>query len=165
MNNTTLKDAILAALVGSTALQAWSQGYFNQQVSVFDGIERNQLPDPLDEAASVSGDYPFIAVDLDTKESGPGSEIEAVEVSFFAALLDDHKYDASSFPLIRLPGIKKREAMRLLLLAAVKGVDLDGGRITTIESVNLPVEYFPEFAVDITIRIERPYVFRDNNFE
>lgn len=124
-----------------------------------------QLPQPEDGAASVAGDYPFVAIDVTEKTQGQSIDDETIVVSVFCAILDDNQYEATTSGIQRLPGIDRRDEFRALVLAAVLSASIDGGYVSTVESVNLPVDFFPEFAVDMTITIVRPYAFRENRFE
>ena len=169
MKNAEIRSAICAAIVADTALQAWSSDNYNRAVTVFDGIDRMKLPQPADSAANVAGDYPFVAVDIVNKVQGNVVTDEEYTVSVFCALLDDNGYedvdDNNGHAYKRLPGIDRRDEFRMLALDAVVSASVDGGYVSEVESINLPVEFAPEFAVDMTILIKRPYAFRENHFE
>ena len=166
MKTDTIRDALVAAVAATAALATWCDLHFDRDVTVFDGIDRMQLPDQGDAANSSAGDYPFVALEVTEKMQGRSTDEEALSVSVFCALLDDSPYEDGDIDNVKkLPGIAKREAFRTLVLAAVIGASIDNGYVQTVESVNLPVEYFPEFAVDMTVTIARPYAFRENRFE
>lgn len=166
MNNSAIRDALVAALATNAALTAWGDQHFRREVTIFDGIDRMQLPDQGDDAVNSVGDYPFVAIELPEKAQGRTAESEIITVSAFCALLDGSPYEDTDFGNAkRLPGVDKRDQFRTLVLAAIVGADIDGGYVQAVESVNLPVEYFPEFAVDMAVTIARPYAFRENRFE
>ena len=169
MKNSTIRAAICAALVADTALISWCDEQYYRTVTVFDGIDRMQLPQPEDQAASIAGDYPFVAIDVTGKVQGQVVQDEEFTVSAFCALLDSNGYeeveDDDGNVYKRLPGIELRDEFRSLVLAAIVGASVDGGYVAEVETVNLPVEFAPEFAVDMTITIKRPYAFRENHFE
>lgn len=124
-----------------------------------------KLPDPGDSAAGENGDYPFVALDIPEKNQGNMQEGETIEVSVFCALLDESPYETVEQNIKRLPGIDKRDQFRVLVLTALVGAEVSGGVITHVDTVNLPVEYSPEFAAAMAVTIERPYAFRENRFE
>ena len=169
MNNATIRAAICGALAADTALNGWSDTAYDRPVTVFDGIDRMRLPQPEDVAANIAGDYPFVAVDVTGKVQGQGVEAEEFTVSVFCALLDDSGYaeveDDNGNAYQQLAGVGLRDTFRTLVLAAIVATPLDGGFVFEVESINLPVEFAPEFAVDMTITIKRPYAFRENHFE
>lgn len=166
MKNSAIRDALVAAVATDAALSAWCNSQHGREVTVFDGIDRMQLPDQGDSASGSVGDYPFVAIDLPEKSQGGASEEETVIASVFCAILDASPYEDSALSNVkRLPGVAKRDEFRALVLAAIVGADVDNGHVQTVESVNLPVDYFPEFAVDMAVTIARPYAFRENRFE
>jgi hypothetical protein len=166
LKNETIRDALITAVATNAAIATWCDLHFDRDVTVFDGIDRMQLPDHGDTAAGTMGDYPFVALDVTEKMQGQVVDEEVLSVSVFCALLDDSPYEDTTLTNTkRLPGIDKRDQFRALVLAAVVGASIDNGYVQTVESVNLPVEFFPEFAVDMTITIARPYAFRENRFE
>lgn len=166
MNNSAIRDAVGKAIIDNDHIETWCVYNFEKQVTVFDGIDHWQLPQTDDDAANVIGDYPFVAIDVTEKSQGIGNDEEVVVVSAFCALIDKGEYDKDvTSGIMRLPGADKRDQFRTLVLAAAAGANLDGGYIKTVDTVNLPVEFFPEFAVDMTITICRPYAFRENRFE
>lgn len=164
MTNIELLTNITQALLTDGTLASWCATHFAKGLTVFDGIITQDLPQPPDPAAAAEGDYPFAAVAIDEKETGLEAAAEEVSINIFAALLDYASYsqDQDNPGLRKLPGVTRREELRTLLLGAVEKADLGGGSIAKVQTINLPVDFHPEFGLDISLTITRPYQFRDD---
>ena len=141
----SLTGNIVTAIAADTAIAAWCSSAYGQEQTVQLGVDLDQLPE--------QGLYPIVVISPVTSTEGRALDVETAVYVVTCGIVDDSEAVSNTKNIIQFDQIIDLETFRRLVLTAIEGADLAGGYVAEVEVENDPVELFPIFSTNMSIRI------------